>query len=150
MAARHREDMNHDSTGDDGAVITKSTAQEGWARLDQQARECLGLSADAFLQAWLNGRIRMAVMQGPDYVPWRKRPIVVRESECVESDDEMSSGVELSADEFDEMYDKLVRTELGISGTEFIRKFKAGEYPDWDPELADLVMMMPFVTEQRD
>lgn len=150
MAARHREEMNHDPSSDDAAEFPDLTAEDGWARLDRQARECLGLSAGAFLQAWLNGRIRMTMMPGPDFVPWRQRPVVVRESEWTETDDEIQPGVDLSTDEFDEMYDKLARTELGISGSEFIRKFKAGEYPDWDPELADLVMMMPFVSEQRD
>jgi hypothetical protein len=150
MAARRREDMNLDPDSDGDTDFTDMTAEEGWSRLDRQARDCLGISAAEFLHRWLHGRLRMTMLEGPEYVPWHRRPVMLRETNLADIDDELSEDFEISAAEFDDMFDHLARTELGISGKEFIRKFNAGEYPDWDPELTNLVMLMPYFSEQPD
>ena len=53
----------------------------------------------------------------------------------------------LTNEEFREIFDREARAKLGISGDEFVHRWHAGEYPDWDPELANLVMMLPFLGE---
>jgi hypothetical protein len=49
-----------------------------------------------------------------------------------------------------EMFDQEARLTVGMSGDEFIRRYDAGEFRDWDDdtseghELAYLIMLMPF------
>lgn len=61
--------------------------------------------------------------------------------------DEPLSDYMLTNEEFREIFDCEAQRRLGISGDEFVRRWRAGEYPDWDPELASLVMMLPFLGE---
>ena len=53
----------------------------------------------------------------------------------------------LTNEEFREIFDYEAQRQLGISGDEFVRRWHAGEYPDWDPKLSKLVMMLPFLRE---
>lgn len=62
------------------------------------------------------------------------------------ADDNLSEYM-LTNEEFREIFDREAQLRLGISGDEFVRRWHAGEYPDWDPELAKLVMMLPFLGE---
>ena len=61
--------------------------------------------------------------------------------------DDCLSEYMLTNEEFREIFDREARAKLGISGDEFVHRWHAGEYPDWDPELANLVMMLPFLGE---
>ena len=61
--------------------------------------------------------------------------------------DEPLSDYMLTNEEFREIFDAEAQRRLGISGDEFVQRWHAGEYPDWDPELAKLVMMLPFLGE---
>jgi hypothetical protein len=40
----------------------------------------------------------------------------------------------MSADEYDDMFDRIARKNMGISGAEFLRRWDAGEFEgtDWD------------------
>lgn len=42
--------------------------------------------------------------------------------------------VTMSAEEYDDMFDRIARKNMGISGAEFLRRWDAGEYEgvDWD------------------
>ncbi len=53
----------------------------------------------------------------------------------------------LSPEEARAAFDARSRELAGMSGDEFVRKWNAGEITDWDPELAVLVMMLPFMDE---
>lgn len=53
----------------------------------------------------------------------------------------------LTDQEFRVIFDREAQAKLGISGAEFVRRWNAGDFPDWDPELADLVLMLPFLGE---
>lgn len=52
---------------------------------------------------------------------------------------------ELTEGEFVELFDSIARDVAGMSGNEFVARWHAGQIHDWDPELADLVMMLPFL-----
>lgn len=54
----------------------------------------------------------------------------------------------LTDEEFSAIFDRLAREKLGISGDEFRRRWDSGEIVDWDPELADLVILMPGLAER--
>jgi hypothetical protein len=133
------DDLANDANSQDSHAST----DELWSRLDQQAHDCLGISGASFLEKWLNGRIRMTLLEDSDYVPWLQRPRPEPSSTIDDPDELLPPYVELSNDEWRDMFDRLVRRELGIGGEEFVRKFNAGEYPDWDPELASLVFFIP-------
>lgn len=53
----------------------------------------------------------------------------------------------LSAEEARALFDERAREDAGMSGEEFVRRWNAGEIHDWDPELAHLVLMLPFYGE---
>jgi hypothetical protein len=61
--------------------------------------------------------------------------------------DDCLSEYMLTNEEFREIFDREAHLKLGISGEEFVQRWNRGEYPDWDPELANLVMMLPFLGE---
>ena len=61
--------------------------------------------------------------------------------------DDCLSEYMLTNEEFKAIFDREAEVKLGISGDEFVRRWHAGEYPDWDPELSKLVMMLPFLGE---
>ena len=61
--------------------------------------------------------------------------------------DEPLSDYMLTNEEFREIFDREAQLKLGISGEEFVERWHRGEYPDWDPELTNLVMMLPFLGE---
>jgi hypothetical protein len=62
-------------------------------------------------------------------------------------EDDPLSEYMLTNEEFREIFDREAQLRLGISGEEFVQRWHRGEYPDWDPELANLVMMLPFLGE---
>jgi hypothetical protein len=52
---------------------------------------------------------------------------------------------ELTAEQGVEMFDRVARQELGISGEEFLRRWDAGDYADSeDMGVTRLYMLMPF------
>lgn len=58
---------------------------------------------------------------------------------------------ELSEQAADELFDKICRREMGISGVEFLRRWDAGGYAGTDVDavegLADVVMALPLIRE---
>ena len=58
---------------------------------------------------------------------------------------------ELSEQEADELFDRICRREMGVSGAEFLRRWDAGDFADVDvdsvPGLTDVVMALPMVRE---
>lgn len=61
--------------------------------------------------------------------------------------DDCLSEYMLTGEEFRAIFDDEAQRKLGISADEFVHRWHAGEYPDWDPELSKLVMMLPFLGE---
>ncbi len=58
---------------------------------------------------------------------------------------------ELTLEEGWDLLDKQARKFLGMSGKEFVKKWKAGEFdedPD-QPEIMHLAMLLPFVNDGR-
>jgi hypothetical protein len=53
----------------------------------------------------------------------------------------------LTDEEFRAIFDREARATLGISGEEFVRRWNAREYPYRAPELADLSVMLPFLSK---
>lgn len=62
------------------------------------------------------------------------------------ADDRLSEYM-LTNEEFKAIFDREAHAKLGLSGDEFVRRWNRGEYPDCDPELSKLVMMLPFQGE---
>ena len=58
---------------------------------------------------------------------------------------------ELSEQEADELFDRICRREMGVTGAEFLRRWDAGDFADVDvdsvPGLTDVVMALPMVRE---
>jgi hypothetical protein len=58
--------------------------------------------------------------------------------------EEMVTVEELTAEEAEEVFDRVARSSLGISGEEFRRRWEAGEYANSDDmAVTRLYMLMP-------
>lgn len=40
--------------------------------------------------------------------------------------------------------DRAARRSLGVSGEEFLRRWDAGEYENYDPDAVEVAMLIPF------
>jgi hypothetical protein len=137
--ARSYEHDDHDARAADSGA----TAEERWARLDAAARRRLGMSGDEFVRGLETGRL-VVTDQGRSVDDTNGSAIHVVESTREIGDEDDLSDIYMSDEEFDEMFDQIAQRLLGISGDEFIRGWDAGEYPDWDPEFAELVALLPY------
>jgi phage gp36-like protein len=139
------QDIERQSSQD--AEVEAKSLTDLSARLDAFARQRYGMSGEAILRGLETGQLRIAQFRSDWHGTLALLPVV----SDVPTDEDFDDDIDVEADDdlfmsdeaFREMFNRLSQELLGIDADEFIGRWDAGEYPDWDPELAHLVILLP-------